>query len=179
MPQVQIRPIVSSDFPALMQIDHQNKSEYVWQMDRGIEETQVTVNFREIRLPRSIHIEYPHVPDWTGEKWLNQSGLLAASLKDNLVGYIRIDDHYVPQTAWVRDLAVAVPARRQGIASVLLIAAQEWAAQRSLRWLALEMQSKNYPAIRMAFKLGFDFSGYNDRYYSNQDIALFFNRAVK
>ena len=36
------------------------------------------------------------------------------------------------------------------------------------------MQSKNNPAIRLAQKMGFAFAGYSDRYYRDQDIALFF-----
>lgn len=179
MPQVQIRPVVTADIPALTQIDHQNKSEYVWQMDRVIEDNQVSVSFREIRLPRSIRVDSPQQVDWSGDKVLAQGGLLAALLEDTLVGYIRLDDRYVPRTAWVHDLAVAAESRRQGIASVLLIAAQEWAQQRKLRRLTIETHSKNYPAIRMAMKLGFEFSGYNDQFYSNQDIALFFSRTIR
>jgi hypothetical protein len=40
------------------------------------------------------------------------------------------------------------------------------------------MQSKNHPAMMLAQKYGYEFCGYNDRYYSNQDIALVFMRAV-
>jgi hypothetical protein len=45
--------------------------------------------------------------------------------------------------------------------------------------MVLEMQPKNHAAISMAQKLGFDLCGYNDRYYSNRDIALFFSRSVR
>jgi RimJ/RimL family protein N-acetyltransferase len=41
------------------------------------------------------------------------------------------------------------------------------------------MQSKNHPAIQLAHKLGFEFCGYNDHYFSNQDIALFFSRPLR
>jgi len=40
------------------------------------------------------------------------------------------------------------------------------------------MTSKNYAAIRLSQKLGFEFCGYNDHYYLTQDIALFFGRAL-
>jgi hypothetical protein len=45
--------------------------------------------------------------------------------------------------------------------------------------LFLEMQSKNIPAIRLATKMGSVFSGYSDRYYPNQDIALFFALSLR
>jgi RimJ/RimL family protein N-acetyltransferase len=43
----------------------------------------------------------------------------------------------------------------------------------------LETQSKNHPCIRLAQKFGYEFCGYNDRYYPTQDVALFFGRALK
>jgi ribosomal protein S18 acetylase RimI-like enzyme len=69
--------------------------------------------------------------------------------------------------------------RRQGVASALLGAAQDWASARSHRRLILEMQSKNVPGIRLAQKFGYEFCGYNDHYYLNQDVALFFAKALK
>ena len=69
--------------------------------------------------------------------------------------------------------------RRQGIGSALLLAAEEWGSTHDCRRLVLEMQPKNYPAIQMAQKLGFDFCGYNDRYFAKHDIALFFAKALR
>jgi ribosomal protein S18 acetylase RimI-like enzyme len=65
------------------------------------------------------------------------------------------------------------------VASALLAEAQDWAAERSHRRLILEMQSKNYPGIRLAQKFGYEFCGYNDHYYLNQDVALFFAKIIK
>jgi RimJ/RimL family protein N-acetyltransferase len=81
--------------------------------------------------------------------------------------------------AWVSDLAVAPEHRRQGAASSLLTAMQDWALERGVRRLVLEMQSKNQAYIRLAQKFGYEFCGYNDQYYLTQDVALFFGRALK
>jgi ribosomal protein S18 acetylase RimI-like enzyme len=45
--------------------------------------------------------------------------------------------------------------------------------------MILEMQSKNIPAVHLAMRLGYEFCGYNDHYYSNQDIALFFAQFLR
>jgi ribosomal protein S18 acetylase RimI-like enzyme len=79
----------------------------------------------------------------------------------------------------IKDIVVDFPLRRQGIGTALILAAQNWAIQRNNRKLMFEMPSKNFPAIKLAFKLGFEFSGYNDSYYPNKDIALFFSRFLK
>jgi RimJ/RimL family protein N-acetyltransferase len=65
------------------------------------------------------------------------------------------------------------------VASALLMAAQDWAVERSVRRLVLEMQSKNQAYIRLAQKFGYEFCGYNDQYYLTQDVALFFGRVIK
>ena len=69
--------------------------------------------------------------------------------------------------------------RLKGIGTALVLAAQNWSMQRMNRRITMEIPSKNYPAIKLAMKLGFEFSGYNDAYYPNKDIALFFSRFMK
>ncbi len=95
------------------------------------------------------------------------------------VGYIRIVEVSENQSAVIKDLVVEQGIRRQGIGTALVLAAQNWAIQRADRRLLLEIPPKSYPAIKLAFKLGFDFSGYNDSYYPNKDIALFFSKYLK
>jgi ribosomal protein S18 acetylase RimI-like enzyme len=79
----------------------------------------------------------------------------------------------------VADLVVSGPMRRQGIASGLLVAVMNLASNRDYHNLVLEMQSKNEPAIAMAGKLGFNFCGFRDHYFSNQELAMFFSRFVR
>ena len=67
-----------------------------------------------------------------------------------------------------------LPHRRQGVATGLLGVARRWCLEQGVARMVLEMQSKNFPCICLARKLGFVLSGYHDRYYPDQDIALFF-----
>jgi ribosomal protein S18 acetylase RimI-like enzyme len=113
------------------------------------------------------------------DDWSRRSALLVGLMNNALVGYISLMEGISPTTAWVTDLVVAPQVRRNGIASALILAAQDWARPRKNRRMILEMQSKNLPAIRLALKLGFEFCGYNDHFYSNQDIALFFAQFLR
>jgi ribosomal protein S18 acetylase RimI-like enzyme len=178
MPEIEIRPAISSDIPPLMAIDHTYSSDFVWQMEIQVEEVQIGVSFREIRLPRSVRVEYPRPTRSLADEWTQRSGLLVALLNGEIVGYISMMLNIAPVTTWVTDLAVMRRFRRQGIGSTLVLAAQEWGSQHDSRRIVLEMQPKNYPAIHMAQKLGFDFCGYNDRYFANHDIALFFAKPL-
>jgi ribosomal protein S18 acetylase RimI-like enzyme len=179
MPEIEIRPAAASDLAVIAGFDHTYQTAYVWQMDRLIEDGHVGVNFREVRLPRSIHVDYPN-PKIPGSEGSGAAPvILMALLNHEAVGYIGVRDDLRPETTWVSDLAVCPQVRRRGIGTALLLAAQEWGVHRKCRYIILEMQSKNHPAIKLAMKLGYEFCGYNDHYYLNQDIALFFTRYLR
>ena len=179
MPAIEIRPAMLVDLPVLVGIEHSFDTSFTWQMDRNMDAGQVMISFREIRLPRSVHVEYPRPLDFFGEDGFQNSIILTALWSGTPLGYLRLKEEMEPRTVLVKDLAVKKDVRRQGIASVLLLAAQDWAFQRSLKRVLIEVQSKNVAAIHLATKLGYEFCGYNDHYYANQDIALFFARYLR
>ena len=149
MPEIEIRPAKAEDIPYLLAIEHSYKSSYVWQMDLVSEDGQIRVTFRDIRLPRPVTVEYPRNPKSMLTDWESRSGLLVAVLQGEPTGYVALDEAISPKTAWITDLVVTEGQRRKGIASALVLAAQEWARTRRNRRVILEMQSKNYGGIRL------------------------------
>jgi ribosomal protein S18 acetylase RimI-like enzyme len=175
MPEIQIRPAIETDIPFLAQLDHSYSSDHVWQLDVEAAEAQITAQFREVRLPRSVRVDYPRSPRGLAEDWRKQSALLVAVLEGEPVGYASLVENATPLTAWMINLVVVPRLRRQGIGTALVLAAQDWVAgHSSSRRLLLEIQPKNHAAISLCQKLGYDFCGYNDHYFANQDIAVFF-----
>lgn len=174
MPTIQIRAGQASDLKILSTLDHAYTTDHVWQMDMDYQGNNIDVMFKEVRLPRPVEVEYPRDPEDLLNITQAESEILVASMGDEPIGYIRLSSGAALATAWVTDMAVIKYLRRQGVGSSLLLAGRDWAAQKKSRRILLEMQSKNFPAISMAKKLGFDFCGYSDRYYPNQDIAVFF-----
>lgn len=140
---------------------------------------QVAATFREVRLPRPVQAQYPHNHFSLADDWSKRSMMFTATLGADAVGYVSLLERGTSSTVWVFDLVTDAAHRRRGVASALLAAAQAWAESRSHRRLILETQSKNIPAIRLAQKIGFEFCGYNDRYYLNKDVALFFAKILK
>lgn len=179
MPEVEIRPAVSADIPELIKLEHSYQTDYVWQMDRNMDEGHIGIGFREVRLPRSVKVDYPHQPEQLLNDWTNRSGVLVAALRGLAVGYACVNSSTPTSTAWITDLVIDRGVRRQGVGTALILGVQDWADHQRLRRAIMVMQSKNYPAIRLALRLGYEFCGYNDYYYSNQDIALFFSRFVR
>jgi len=178
MPEIKIRLAGAGDIAELAAMEHNYSSDYVWQIDIQADEGQVMVNLRESRLPRSVRVDYPHKAQKIAADWQKRDALLVAELDSQTVGYVSMRQDIVPYTTWVDDLGVVRRLRRQGIGTALVLAAENWAVQHDSHRMVIEMQSKNHPAIRMAQKLGFDFSGFHERYFGNLDIALFFSKVI-
>jgi len=179
MPQVQIRPAQSADLAALTALDHSYSTENVWQMETREEGEAVYVTFRNVRLPRSVRASPPRDPRHLIEAWNTRVCFLAAEEAGVLKGYVNLTLAPVPGVGWIADLGVERRFRRTGVGTVLLTAALHWARQNHLQRVVLETQSKNYPAICFAQKNGLVYCGYNDRYYPNQDVAVFFGANLK
>ena len=174
MSEIQIRPATSSDINQLIVFEHSVSTNTIWQMERALDESMVNVNFRKTHLPRAVRIAYPRKPDKLKDDWQKKAIVLVASIDNRLVGYLNIVSQPANPFAWVSDLVVDEPFRRKGIGCELLEAGREWAVDRDMCRVIVEMHLKNYPATRLAQKMGFQFCGYNDHYYDNQGIALFF-----
>lgn len=201
MPEIQIRPAIAADLPILAGLDHHGVTESVWQMDvrpqheLTLEIDPVQVAFRPVRLPRPVPLEYPRNPHWLLQAWEEHCEVLVALLLERPIGYVGLQVlPLFPALTWVTDLVVDRPWRRQGVGAALLLAALEWAAAAPLQppgmpavqdtgktnvhSLAFIIPARNYPAIRLAEKLGFDFCGYNDRIFTAHEIGLFFAKTL-
>ncbi|MCJ7716099.1 MAG: GNAT family N-acetyltransferase [Anaerolineales bacterium] len=178
MTEINIRPANSTDIPKMISVDHNYTTGHVWQMTLDLTDIQTQVSFREVRLPREVHVNYPRIPRRLIDDWTKRNLLLLAEEAEIVRGYISVRLGLAPASAWVDDLAVDRISRRKGIGSALVLAAQDWCGKKGIHRLTLEMQPKNYPAIQLSYKLGFEFSGYNDQYYRDQEIAIFFSSYI-
>lgn len=179
MPEVHIRPAMSSDINEIIQFDHAVETNYVMQIDHAREMDDFRISFRQVRLPRSVQIKYPRSPEHFKDDWQKKAVILIASIKSQLVGYAAIDFEGSNTIAWITDLVVNYPFRRKGVGSALMIAAQDWALRHGLQKIVIEIQPKNHAGISLARKAGLEFCGYNDYYFPSQDVALFFGCLIR
>lgn len=174
---IDIRNTVSTDLARLAALDHSINTDYVWQLGLDHSNAQINVSLREVRLPRTIRIDHPRPSTELADTW-HLRPMLSAMNGMEAIAYIRFSDKIVSHAVWITDVVVGKPYRGQGIAQKLIKAAEDWGNERGFRKAIIEIQSKSAPAIRMARKLGYEFSGYNDQYYATRDVALFFTRAI-
>jgi ribosomal protein S18 acetylase RimI-like enzyme len=178
-----VRPADLADLEACLRLDHSYLTAHVWQMDVHEAKTGVAVNFCTVRLPRPVQVRYPRDQEALRTAWHRSDCFLVASTGGGaenvaagpIIGYLTMDAYDWHRTGWVADLVVAPAHRRKAVATQLLRAGKEWAREAGLRRLTIETQTKNYPALCFLERQGFSFCGYNDRYYANEDIALFFS----
>lgn len=99
--------------------------------------------------------------------------------KETLIGYLTMRLDRSHRIALIQDLLIGRPYRRNHFGSRLLRVAQEWASEHDAVQLLLETETHNVPAIRFCQARGFTFCGFNDQYYRNQDIAVFFGKPLR
>jgi GNAT superfamily N-acetyltransferase len=172
--EVQIRAAISSDIPKFVHMDHGMSTSHVWQLSLNKQVGEIAAIFREVRLPRPMQISYPRDPERLPDEWTRYAALFIAEREEEPLGYLALKHAMAERSGWITDLVVDLRHRRQGVGSRLLRAATLWCKEREFLRLFMEMQSKNYPAIELAKQNGFQYAGYSDIYYRDQDIALFF-----
>jgi len=159
-------------------LDHSYATDYVWQVDIREDSDDMQVRFRVVRLPRIMTVDYPRDRASLASSWEKRDCFLVAAADDVVLGYVNMRVDSVRTKGWIQDLVVGRPFRRRRIGSALLEQAARWAKLRQVDHLTLEMQTKNHPGITFAESQGFIFCGFNDHYYTNQDIAVFFGKSL-
>jgi ribosomal protein S18 acetylase RimI-like enzyme len=174
-----VRPATLADLNACLSLDHNTETKHVWQMKVRETESEVGVTFHTVRLPRKMRAEYPRDVQQLVEDWQKGEGFLVAEVDGATRGYVDLLIHQWQQTGWVANLAVDRGYRERGIGTALIRHARQWAWKQGLQSILVEATTKNYPALCFYQKLGFQFCGFNDHYYTNQDIALFFVQTLR
>ncbi len=174
-----IRLALPRDYELCQGFDHACSTDYVWQMALNEQGGNHEVAFRPARLPRSMKVSYPRSGEALLQSWQMQACFMVAEWENELVGYVNLHEELAQETAWVADLVVHHSHRLKGIGTALLRASRQWALEQKFRRLIVETQTKNYPSIQFLQRRGLAFCGYNDLYYPNQDIAVFFGQPLR
>lgn len=169
-----IRPAQIRDLDACLALDESFETEYVWQMENARANNAIQLGFRTTRLPRAMRVMV-HTPREDLADHFEQGGcVLVAEEYPRITGFVDATIESTERLLQLHALVVASDMRRRGIGSQLVRATIEWAQEKNLRAMMASISTKNYPASAFLQKRGFAFCGFNDQYYHNRDIALFF-----
>jgi GNAT superfamily N-acetyltransferase len=179
-----IRDGAADDIPACLALDHTGETDMVLQMQMLQPEPNLwQISLQVERLPRKIDLVIePNEARLRAALPPDRCFLVAARrLPDGSepLGYLVMRPDTLDGIAMITDLIVSRPFRRAGIGSRLLNVARRWAREAGIHRLMIATPTKNYPGIRFCQESGLTFCGFNDRYYPNQDIAVFFSQTVR
>ncbi|MDQ7028099.1 MAG: GNAT family N-acetyltransferase [Anaerolineae bacterium] len=177
-----IRDAIATDIEDCLALDHQYQTKTVWQMTILPDGEAWQVQFREERLPREIDVLYPSDNMRLRLALPREICYLVAVSKtepETLLAYLTLRPDPVHKIALIQDIVVGREYRNKGIGTRLLGIARHWASEHGAQQLMLETQTINYPSIRFCQKNGLSFCGFNDQYYRNLDIAVFFGQTLR
>lgn len=176
-----VRFATINDLEACLHLDATFETRRVWQLDLREAREQVSVLLRTTPVPRELRVDYLSPNDALLMHWQRGYCIMVAEHEPDsgVVGYLDVGPEPDLQTGWLWHLVVERNQRRRGIGSLLLRAALQWSSDHQLRRLMVPLQTQNDPGVRFLQRHGFTFCGFNDRYYHNGSVALFFGRDLR
>jgi GNAT superfamily N-acetyltransferase len=176
-----IRDALVTDIQPCLGLDHTYDTDHVWQMTASEDSSQRQIIFKTERLPRTMEAAcVPHA-DRLRRSLAADHCFLVAARRDSaeVLGYLALRSDPSYDLAHIHDLIVSRPYRRHRIGTRLLNVARQWAREHNLKQLTIELQTKNHPAALFCQQAGLRFCGFNDHYFPNQDIAIFFCQTLR
>jgi GNAT superfamily N-acetyltransferase len=176
-----IRDALADDIQNCLSLDHSYETDSVWQMNIQTESNGWRVTFHPERLPRPIEIHYPSESQQLERVLYAQQGFFVACAKDepSILGYALASYDNILQHATIHSIVVSRPFRRHKVGIRLLNVIKRWSQEQDANALYCLTQTKNMPAILFCQRSGLSFCGYNDRYFSNGDIAVTFGQTLR
>jgi ribosomal protein S18 acetylase RimI-like enzyme len=164
-----IRPASESDLPALSEIDTSYTTGRLLSLERSGVAPELVFDFRWVTALSREKL-YDTLSLEGLRRALDRTDLfLVASVEGRLAGYLMVVLPDFTDAGEITDLAVHRPLRGRGVGATLVEHATTWARERNLRALWVEPTADMAGAVEFYLSLGFRFSGFNDRMYSNQD----------
>jgi GNAT superfamily N-acetyltransferase len=175
---MQIRRAIVGDADRCRRLDGSYQTDCVWHIVEKIGETRTEVVFERTRLPRTIEAVYPcGMVDLTNECRTSECFLVADEMTQ-VMGCLDLRVHRWSLTGWVEYCVVDRRFREQGIGAQLIENVEIWAHSARLKRITIPVQTKNDVAISFCLKRGYYYSGYIDRYFSNDDIGLLYSKLM-
>ena len=179
---MELRPAELEDLPVCAGIAGAIASRHVWQLSvsrdpaAALATSEFSITLRCLRLPREVTV----IP--AGEPleriWQRAAAVFVAAAADTLAGFVVLTLADEQPAAMVSRLIVAPTFRRRGVGAALLHTAARWAASEGLASLLAHCSTRNHPAVAFLTRSGFTFAGFNEAYYPNGEIALFWHRTT-
>lgn len=177
-----VRDGTEDDISACLSLDSRYETNFVLRVYlHGQEATGWEISLQRERLPRAVELSHSiHRAHLRDALEAEDCYLVAVNRDDDQVlGCLVMRPDPLHGFALIQGLVVSPHARRRQIGTRLIAASGIWAREHGVNRLMTELSTKNVPGIAFLESLGFTFCGFNDRYFSDENIAVFFNLPLK
>lgn len=186
MTRILIRDATAADIPLCLALDHHYETDHVWQTHIRQDDGWQIV-FRSERLPRTLHGQHQPDPRRLTACLPDEQCFIVAQHSANagvqperaIAGYLVMRRDAGSDIAQIDEIAVTPDARRAGLGKRLAGVASTWAKEHHLKQIQVAVRTVNVPAITFFQAVGFTFCGFNDRTFSNREIAVFFSQSIR
>ena len=179
MAEIEIGVATIEDYPQIAAMDLSFESNYVWQTQTLEEYERFESSFQRIKLPKTIRVSFQAYSQANLENLIRQREVLSLRYEEKVIGYLRLEQDETVNRLILKTGGIMPEYRNKGIGSVLMDRVIEIARHNNLRSIVCMVQAKNDPAIHFLLSRGFVFSGYQEFFFRNMEIGLFFSKNVR
>ncbi len=177
-----VRDGTEDDISACLALNSRFETNHVLRVYlHGQEASGWEISLQRERLPRPVELSATIHRAHLRDALEHEDCFLVAVNRDDdqVLGCLVMRPDPLHGFALIQGLVVSPQARRMQIGTRLIAASGTWAREHSINRLMTELSTKNVPAIAFLESLGFAFCGFNDHYFSDENIAVFFNLPLK
>ncbi len=179
MPEIEIQLANMVDYPLIRKIDLGFESNYVWKSQIDDDLDAYTIVLQKIKLPKTIHVPFQAGDETALENMVKRNEVFVARYEKQVIGFVHLDRDLVNNRIEIKTGGVKPEYRRKGIGTAILNGIQEMARQNEIARIVMTVQAKNDPAIRFLMSKGYQFCGYQEFFFPNLEIALFFSKNIR
>ena len=179
MAEIEIGAATLEEYPQIAAMDLSFESDYVWKTQTLEEYESFESSFQRIRLPKTIRVSFQAYSSANLETLIRNREILSVRYDDRVIGYVRLERDETVNRLMLKTGGIMPEYRNKGVGSVLLDQVTEIARHNGLRSIVCMVQAKNDPAIHFLLSHGFVFCGYQEFFFRNMEIGLFFSKNVR
>ncbi len=179
MPEIELRVADMSDCPLIKKIDLDFESNYVWKSQIVDDLDSYSIVFQKIKLPKTISVPFQAGDAFAVEMMVKRQEVFVTRYENQMIGFVHLERDIINNRILIKIGGVKPEYRRKGIGTAMLSGIQSLAQQNAIGRVVFTVQAKNDPAIRFLMSKGYQFCGYQEFYFPNLEIALFFSKNIR
>lgn len=179
MAEIEIGAATIEEYPQISAMNLSFESNYVWKTQMLESLDMFESSFQRIRLPKTIQVSFQAYCPGNLEALIHRREILSVRYENKVIGYARLEQDETVNRLVLKTGGIMPEYRNKGVGGVLLERITNIARHNNIPSIVCMLQAKNDPAIRFLLARGFVFSGYQEFFFQNMEIGLFFSKNVR